>query len=108
MSGSAAGNNRRRRNDRRPRISNATNAQCRGVRSALQTGLNVHIESDAKATTISSEVEMAVRITRSAGMLLLAIWLILTGIAGFAALPIPGVLMAALAVIAGILILIGM
>lgn len=51
---------------------------------------------------------MAVRVTRSAGMLLLAIWLILSGIAGFAALPIPGVVMAALALIAGILILIGM
>lgn len=51
---------------------------------------------------------MAFRMNRSAGMLLLAIWLILTGIAGFAALPIPGVIMAALALIAGILILVGM
>lgn len=51
---------------------------------------------------------MAVRVTRSVGMLLLAIWLILTGIASFAALPIPGVLMAAVALIAGVLILIGM
>jgi hypothetical protein len=51
---------------------------------------------------------MAVRVTRSAGMLLLAIWLILTGIGGFAAVPIPGVLMAALALLAGILILVGM
>jgi hypothetical protein len=51
---------------------------------------------------------MALRLTRSAGMLLLAAWLILTGIGGFAALTIPGVLMAALALIAGILILIGM
>ena len=51
---------------------------------------------------------MAVRVTRSAGMLLLAIWLILTGIAGLAGVPIPGVLMAALALIAGVLILIGM
>jgi len=51
---------------------------------------------------------MAIRLTRSAGMLLLAIWLIVTGIAGFAPLPIPGVLTAALALIAGILILIGM
>jgi hypothetical protein len=41
-------------------------------------------------------------------MLLLAIWLIVNGISGFAALPIPGALMAALALIAGILILIGM
>ena len=51
---------------------------------------------------------MAIRTTRSAGMLVLAIWLILSGIAGFVSLPIPGVLMAALALIAGILILIGM
>ena len=51
---------------------------------------------------------MAVKMTRSAGMLLLAIWLILTGIAGFAAVPIPGVLMAGLALIAGVLILVGM
>jgi hypothetical protein len=50
---------------------------------------------------------MAVHVTRSAGMLLLAIWLILSGIAGFAAVPIPGIVMAALALIAGILILIG-
>ena len=50
---------------------------------------------------------MAVHVTRSAGMLLLAIWLILSGIAGFAAMPIPGIVMAALALIAGILILIG-
>ena len=49
----------------------------------------------------------SVRMTRSAGMLLLAIWLILTGIAGFASLPIPAVLMAALALIAGVLILLG-
>jgi hypothetical protein len=51
---------------------------------------------------------MAIRVTRSAGTLLLAIWLILSGLAGFAALPIPGVLMAALALIAGVLILVGM
>jgi len=51
---------------------------------------------------------MAVRVTRSAGMLLLAIWLILTGIGGLGVGPIPGVLMAALALIAGVLILIGM
>jgi len=51
---------------------------------------------------------MAVRITRNMGMLVLAIWLILSGIAGFAAVPIPGVVMAALALIAGVLILIGM
>jgi hypothetical protein len=51
---------------------------------------------------------MAIRTTRNAGMLLLGIYLIVIGISGFAALPIPGVLMAALALIAGVLILIGM
>jgi hypothetical protein len=51
---------------------------------------------------------MAVRITRSAGMLLLAIWLIVSGLAGLITLPVPPVLMAALALIAGILILVGM
>ena len=51
---------------------------------------------------------MTIRMTRSAGMLLLSIWLILTGIAGFAAINIPGVLMAAIALIAGVLILMGM
>lgn len=50
---------------------------------------------------------MAVRMTRSVGMLLLAIWLILDGLAGIVALPIPGILMAVLALIAGILILLG-
>jgi hypothetical protein len=51
---------------------------------------------------------MAIRTTRNAGMLLLGIYLIVVGISGFVALPIPGVLMAALALIAGVLILIGM
>jgi hypothetical protein len=50
---------------------------------------------------------MAIRITRSVGMLLLAIWLILTGAAGLAPLPIPGMVMAVLALVAGILILVG-
>ena len=48
-----------------------------------------------------------VRLTRSVGMLLLGIWLLLSGIAGLAALPIPAIVMAVLAVIAGILIVIG-
>lgn len=50
---------------------------------------------------------MAVSVTRSAGMLLLSIWLILTGIRGLVAFSLPPVLMAALALIAGLLILIG-
>jgi hypothetical protein len=50
---------------------------------------------------------MAVTVTRNAGMLLLAVWLILTGLTGFVTLPLPGALMAALALIAGLLILVG-
>jgi hypothetical protein len=50
---------------------------------------------------------MAVTVTRNAGTLLLAIWLILTGLAGLVALPLPGPIMAALALIAGVLILVG-
>jgi hypothetical protein len=53
------------------------------------------------------EGDMAVTLTRSAGMLLLAVWLILTGLSGFVALGLPAVLMAALALIAGVLILVG-
>lgn len=51
---------------------------------------------------------MAIRITRSAGMLLLAIWLIVSGLAGLTPLPLPPVLLSSLALIAGILILVGM
>jgi hypothetical protein len=40
-------------------------------------------------------------------MLLLAIWLILTGLSGLIALPLPGVVLSALALVAGILILVG-
>lgn len=50
---------------------------------------------------------MAVFATRSLGMLVLAVWLIITGIMGLAAIPIPGVVMAVLALLAGILILVG-
>ena len=50
---------------------------------------------------------MAVRMTRSVGMLLLAIYLILVGVSGLAPVGIPGIVMAVLALIAGILILVG-
>jgi hypothetical protein len=40
-------------------------------------------------------------------MLLLAIWLILTGLAGVVALGLPSPIMAILALVAGILILVG-
>jgi len=45
--------------------------------------------------------------TRSTGMLVLAVWLILSGLAGLIALPLPAPLMAVLALLAGILILVG-
>ncbi len=47
------------------------------------------------------------KLTRSLGMITLSIWLILTGVMQLANLPIPGVVMAILAIVAGILILIG-
>lgn len=50
---------------------------------------------------------MAYTFTKSVGMMALAIWLILSGLAGLIALPLPSPLMAVLALIAGILILIG-
>ncbi len=50
---------------------------------------------------------MAIRVTRNVGMLLLGIWLILSGLGGLVALPIPGIIMTVLALLAGILILIG-
>src|ERR1700681_46983 len=50
---------------------------------------------------------MAVTFQRNAGMLLLAVWLILHGLAGMIALVLPAPLMAVLALLAGILILVG-
>lgn len=48
---------------------------------------------------------MAVGIQRNLGLLVLSIWLILSGLSGLAALGLPGPLMAILALIAGVLIL---
>ena len=48
---------------------------------------------------------MAIIATRNLGMLLLAIWLILYGVSGLAALGLPAPVMAVLALLAGILIL---
>jgi hypothetical protein len=50
---------------------------------------------------------MAASLPRNAGMLLLAIWLILHGISGMVALGLPSPFMAVLALLAGILILAG-
>lgn len=46
-------------------------------------------------------------ITRNLGHLLLAIWLILSGLAALVALPLPPLVMPLLALLAGILILVG-
>jgi hypothetical protein len=50
---------------------------------------------------------MAINFQRNMGMLLLAVWLILYGLAGMIALGLPAPLMAVLALLAGILILVG-
>ena len=57
---------------------------------------------------LSMEAQMAIRTTRSVGMILLAVWLILTGLTTFVAFPLPAAVSGALALIAGVLILIGM
>jgi len=50
---------------------------------------------------------MAVTLQRNMGMLVLGVWLVLSGLAGMIALNLPSPLMAVLALIAGILILVG-
>jgi hypothetical protein len=50
---------------------------------------------------------MAITFQRNTGMLVLAVWLILYGVGGIVPLGLPSPLMAVLALIAGILILIG-
>lgn len=50
---------------------------------------------------------MASAINRNLGMLLLGVWLILTGLSGMVALGLPAMLMAVLALVAGILIIAG-
>jgi hypothetical protein len=50
---------------------------------------------------------MAVFRSRSLGMLCLGIWLVITGLMSMAAIPIPGIVMGVLALLAGVLILAG-
>ena len=50
---------------------------------------------------------MVISFKRNVGMLLLRIWLVLYGLAGLVALGLPSPLMAVLALLAGILILVG-
>lgn len=49
----------------------------------------------------------AITVNRNLGMLLLGIWLILTGLSGMLALGLPVIVTAVLALIAGILIILG-
>ena len=46
-------------------------------------------------------------VPRNAGMLLLGVWLVLSGLAGLVSLGLPYPLMAVLALVAGLLILVG-
>jgi hypothetical protein len=50
---------------------------------------------------------MATGLNRNIGMLLLGVWLVLTGLSGLAAFALPVVVMAILALVAGVLIIIG-
>lgn len=50
---------------------------------------------------------MASGFNRNIGMLLLGVWLVLTGLSGMVALGLPAMLMAVLALVAGILIIAG-
>jgi hypothetical protein len=50
---------------------------------------------------------MAVGLQKNAGMLILAIWLILYGLTGLVAFALPAPVMAVLALLAGVLILVG-
>lgn len=50
---------------------------------------------------------MALNVTRSAGMLVLAVYLIIIGLVGLLQLAVPMMATAALALVAGILILVG-
>ena len=50
---------------------------------------------------------MAITVQRNLGLLLLAIWLILYGVAGLTTVALPAMVMAVLALVSGILILVG-
>jgi hypothetical protein len=58
-------------------------------------------------TTATGEETMAMTFQRNVGLLLLGIWLVLYGLAGITSLGLPSPLMAVLALLAGILILVG-
>ena len=67
----------------------------------LQNGIGLRVAD------LAGEVVMAVGIQRNMGLLVLAIWLILYGLAGLVSLGLPAPLMAILALIAGVMILAG-
>ena len=50
---------------------------------------------------------MAVNVQKNIGFLLLAVWLILVGVTGLVSFALPGPVMPVLALIAGVLILVG-
>ena len=50
---------------------------------------------------------MAVTVTRNIGTLLLAVWLIVSGLAALTTIPLPGLIMPVLALAAGIALLLG-
>jgi hypothetical protein len=50
---------------------------------------------------------MAITVQRNLGLLLLAIWLTLYGVAGLTTVVLPAMVMAVLALVSGILILVG-
>ena len=50
---------------------------------------------------------MPYRFNKSAGMMALAVWLILTGLGSVIVLPLPPLVMGLLALVAGVLILVG-
>jgi hypothetical protein len=64
-------------------------------------------EPDLTSFNMRMEDYVAVRFQKNVGMLLLAIWLILYGLAGMVGLGLPAPLMAVLALLAGVLLLVG-
>lgn len=50
---------------------------------------------------------MAVTVQKNMGLMVLAVWLILYGVTGLVAIALPGMVMTVLALVAGILILVG-
>jgi hypothetical protein len=69
----------------------------------------VAFPADTLSTHLKEALRMAMRLTRNLGMLLLAIWLILGGVMPLIHLSFSGagMIMAILAIAAGVLILIG-